>query len=631
LVKAQFEVFTRQVPLMYSTLLINAWILVLVFWDHAPLSLTLYAPLVFTLAAGVRLLGWWRSRHSCPTAQWAYASLVRTNRIALVLSLFLVTWALMLYPHGDQTIQGNIVFFLAITGICVVICVMHLRSAAFIVWTVLSVAFFGHFITSGVPSFVAMAINMPFVSAALLSMVYVQSKHFTNSVNSQQRLETMSRENHRLANIDSLTGLSNRRQFFADLDEAVADSEFRQQRIAVGIIDLDGFKPVNDQYGHAMGDQLLVQVGRRLTALISDDVKVAHLGGDEFALLVEADQQDSDLLALGEAMCASISERFVIGDTSMQISATIGFAVYPDLASCTRTLYERADYALCHCKQTERGQAALFSYEQIAEIEDTQKVEGLLRTADLEAELTVYYQPIVDVTHGNTVTFEALARWHSPTLGLVPPSIFIPISERTGLIGELTHILLRKAIDAALCWPDHIGLSFNLSNHDISSPNGVGHIISIIRDSGIDPRRIDLEITETAVMGDLDQASAAINQLKALGCGIALDDFGTGFSSLTQLHSLPLTKIKIDRSFVSSIEENPASYKIVKSLLALSRDMELSCVIEGVETEAELATVSQLGGRLIQGYYYSQPLQESDVVQFLGEMPEQNVPMAASA
>ena len=631
LIKAQFEVMSRQLPLMYSTLLINAWILVSAFWGHAPLWLTLYIPIVFTLACGARLYRWWRSRHSCPSVEKAHAALVQINRLSVVLSVFIVGWALMLYPYGDYGMQSNVVFFMSITGICIVICLMHFRSAAFIVWGVLSTAFFLHFVTSGVPSFVAMAINMPFVSAALLSMVYVQSKYFSNSVNSQKRLEIMSQENLRLANIDSLTGLSNRRAFFSLLEEAVSDAQFRQQRVTVGIVDLDGFKSINDLYGHAVGDKLLIEVGRRLETLVDDGTLVCRLGGDEFALLVEADYDDATLLDLGERLCANLSEQMWVSDVSVQISASVGFAVYPDLADCTRTLYERADYAQYNCKRRNRGNAALFSCEQVTEIEHMQKIEAVLRAANLDAELSTHFQPIMDVASEKPVGFEALARWENPELGMVPPFIFIPLAERTGMIGDLTQILLKKALTAAKRWPETMKLSFNLSNHDIGSQNGVDRIADTIRASGIDPARIVLEITETAVMGDLAQAEAAIKTLKSLGCGIALDDFGTGFSSLSQLHALPLDKIKIDRSFVSDLHEKPASYKIVKSLLTLSKDMGLECVTEGVETESERAVIAKLGGTMIQGYFYSKPLTQSDAEDFLARHLEAEPPLAAIA
>jgi predicted signal transduction protein with EAL and GGDEF domain len=207
----------------------------------------------------------------------------------------------------------------------------------------------------------------------------------------------------------------------------------------------------------------------------------------------------------------------------------------------------------------------------------------------------------------------------------VPPDQFVAVAERAGIVSRLTRVLLEKALAAATCWPDEIRLSFNLSNHDISSSEGVVRIVGMVHKSGIDPRRIDFEITETSIMRDFEQAKTAIDTLKALGCGVSLDDFGTGFSSLSQLHALPLTKIKIDRSFVTELHERPASYKIVKSLIALSRDMGLGCVIEGVETADELNTLVRLGGFEIQGYYYSPPLPESELTAFL------DVPTASAA
>ncbi|WP_322990471.1 EAL domain-containing protein, partial [Hoeflea sp.] len=264
-----------------------------------------------------------------------------------------------------------------------------------------------------------------------------------------------------------------------------------------------------------------------------------------------------------------------------------------------------------------RGHPLLFTEQHMVEIEQNTRIEQALLNADLNAELTVFYQPIIAIDTGKTMAFEALARWTSPVLGNVPPSDFIPVAERAGLISEMTRILLKKALTTASHWPDNVGLSFNLSAHDISSSQAVSLIVGTILASGVDPKRLDLELTETAMLHDFAQAKAAIDMLKLLGCGIALDDFGTGYSSLSQLHALPLTKIKIDRSFVSNLDRNPASYKIVKSLLALSTDMGLGCVVEGVETKEELAALNILGGRLVQGYFYSPPVPASELERFL--------------
>lgn len=617
IIKAQFEVFSRQVPLMYSVLLINAWILVASFWGIAPLWLTLLCPIAFTAVSLKRLIGWWRDRHITPTLEIARKRLASTNRVAFVMAVFLVSWSLALYPHGDSGQRAHIAFFMSITGVCVVMCLMHLRSAAFIVWSVISIGFFAHFSMSGVPSFVAMAINMPFASVALLMMVHVQANHFTASVAARSRIEIVSQENLKLANTDKLTGLPNRRKFFASLNDALTEAASNEQKVAVAIVDMDGFKSVNDLYGHLAGDNILIEAGRRLAEIAREDMLVSRLGGDEFSVIVKGPFSDDDLLELGRAMCEALNAPFAIAGTSVRLSGSIGFAVYPDVAECSKTLYERADYIHYDCKRNRRGTAALFSKEQIAEIEDAQRIEGVLRGAAHETEILPYYQPVIDITSGQTVAFEALSRWNSPELGWVSPRSFIPIAERIGLIGTLTEIALRKALAAAEQWPANIRLSFNLSTHDIGSAEALDRVIKVVRESAVDPRRIDFEITETAIMVDMARAKTSIAALRRLGCRIALDDFGTGYSSLSQLHSLPLSEIKVDRSFVTQIEKTPASFKIVKSLLALSQDMGLACVIEGVETEAERAIIERLGGTLIQGYYFSMPLTEQAALEFV--------------
>lgn len=617
LLKAQFKVFSSQIPLMYGILLINAWALTLTFLNTAPLWLSLYIPIAFTVLCGIRLIGWWRARNVTPTAKIAHKALSQTNRISGVIVAALSAWALSLFPYADHYMQGNIAFFIAITGVGVIICLQQLRSTAFIVTIAINVPFVVFFYSTGVPSFIGIAINMMLVSVALLLVVIVQSRYFTESVDAQTMLAAANKENFRLANLDSLTGLNNRRQFFSHLSSLFTRASDNQERLAVGIVDLDGFKPVNDLYGHAVGDSLLIEVGKRLNTLADDKMSIFRLGGDEFALTIIDCVDDEYVLSKGNLICRALRDPFVLADATIQISGSLGFAVYPELANDANELYERADYALYHSKREKRGEAVLFSDKHIVEIEQSTTIEQVLSKADLKEELSVFFQPIVDVHLKKIVAFEALARWNSPVLGNVQPAHFIPVAERAGIVSKLTRVLFQKALATALTWPNDITLSFNLSTHDISSTDGVERIVDIIETSGFAPSRIDLEITETAMMYDFSQAKKAIKTLKALGCGVALDDFGTGFSSLSQLHALPLTKIKIDRSFVSDLDKIPASYKIVKSLLALSRDMELDCVIEGVETQGEMDALGKLDGQLVQGYFYSRPLPEAELGEIL--------------
>ncbi len=615
LLKAQYRAFSRQLPLMYFILLTNTWALAITHYADAPVWLTVSIPALFTVLCGIRVAGWWRSRSVVPTAEIAFRALTRTNRLTSILTIAFSAWALGLCPYGDSLARAHVAFYMAITVIACIFSLMHLRPAAFTVAISANIVFIAFFGSSGNLTFMAMAANALLVTIAMMFILQANYLDFARMVDGRTSLKALSNENFRLANLDSLTGLPNRRQFFARLDEEFLAAQTQGHRLAVGVIDLDGFKPVNDIYGHAVGDKLLIAVGERLLEACGE-AHVARLGGDEFALIVK-EVSDAELLKRGDKICMALRKTFDLTEATVQISGSVGFTVFPELASNATDLFEQADYALYHSKRTSRGNAVLFSIEHEAEIHRNGKIEHALRAADLNQELSVVFQPVIDARTERTVGFEALARWNSPTLGIVPPDQFIPVAERAGIVSRLMRVLLEKALTVVADWPDDIRLSFNVSNHDINSPEGVIRIIGIILKSGVDPRRIDFEITETAIMRDFEQAQSAITTLKTFGCGVSLDDFGTGYSSLSQLHALPLTKIKIDRSFVTRLHERPSSYKIVKSLIALSRDMGLGCVIEGVETEDELKALLNLGGFEIQGYYYSPPLPASELAAFL--------------
>ena len=607
---AQYRAFTFQMPLMYVILMINTWGLAVTHMHLAPRWMTIDIPVGMTMISVMRVISWLRLSKQDATHDIALKALSRTLRLSSIIALAFTLWALMLFPYGDAYEKAHVAFYMAITVIGVIFCLMHLRPAAFTVAFIVNGSFVIFFSLSGNLVFVAIAINTALVSAAVLAILLVHYRDFTGMVSARA-------ENFRLANVDSLTGLANRRAFFSYLDSAYARAKSDGTRLAVGIIDLDGFKPVNDIYGHATGDTLLQTIGARLENVCPENYYVARLGGDEFSIVASNFGDTSELMATGELICSAIRTATSLGDTTLQIGGSIGFSVYPDMASDTVQLFANADYALYHGKRTGRGKVTLFSVDHDAKIRSDAKIEQALRHANLAHELTVVFQPIVNVSSRTTIGFEALARWFSPALGSITPAQFIPVAERTGMISAITQTLLKKALAHALLWPGHIRLSFNLSAHDLSSPENVLDIITEIKASGFNPARLDLEITETAFIRDFSQVRSATETLRTLGCGISLDDFGTGFSSLTHLHALPLTKIKVDRSFVTDLNKNPASYKIVKSLLALSRDMGLDCIVEGVETRDELAILKTLGDLTVQGYLYSKPISADEVVGFL--------------
>ncbi len=615
LLKAQYRAFTRQMPMMYFILVSSTWALAFTHLSAAPTWLTIGVPVLLTIGCGLRVVFWLKTRNVSPSPEMAHAALLRTNRLAGVIAVAFTLWSFALFPYGDAYARSHVAFYMAITVISCIFCLMYVRSAAFIVTVIVNGAFIAFFVSMAQPTFVAIAINVLMVCAGMMSILLTNYRNFESMVIAKQRSEALSNENFRLANLDSLTGLANRRAFFALLATELERARANGMRLALGVMDLDGFKPVNDLYGHSVGDRLLAEVANRLSGLLTASTAF-RLGGDEFAIIVPVPPDDDQLVGNANAITARLREPYHLPEGTVHVSASMGIAVFPDLALSREQLFDRADYALYHAKKRKRGGAVLFNSDHEQRINSDAKIESVLKQAELENELSVVFQPIVDIRDLGTIGFEALARWNSPVLGKVSPACFIPIAERAGIVGSLTRPLLKKALAAASLWDTSMRLSFNLSAHDLNSNDGLLALIGIIESSGFDPQRLDLEITETALAHDFEQVKRSVEVLRRLGCGISLDDFGTGYSSLTRLHALPLTKFKIDRSFVKDLHQRPASYKIVKSLLALSTEMALECVIEGVETQEELAALKALGGTSVQGYLFSPPLPESQAREF---------------
>jgi len=629
LLKAQCASLSRLLPLMYAIMVANSWILTATFFGFAPAALTIGASVGLSLVCAVRLVVWWRARGAAFSTEIAIRELRRTPRLTVLLSFGFVGWAIALFPYGDAFAQAHAVFFVLITSISCMFCLIHVRSAAILIATIIGPIIVSFLLVHHSETSAAMAVNITLVMIVSLIVIVVQNRDFIQLVEGQKRTQALSDENSRLANLDALTNLPNRRAFFSHLAEAFPRAQAENTRLAVGIIDLDGFKPINDLYGHAAGDKLLSDVGLRLIEIAATEgVFIARIGGDEFGYIVPDAPDNARLIEFAEIVCTTLRTPYMLSESKVKITGSVGIAVYPELASCPDQVFERADYALYHGKRVKRGGPILFSAEHEAQLNKDARIEQALKTANLQDELSVNFQPIIDIRSSTILGFEALARWNSKTLGPVPPTQFIPIAERAGFIGHLTRPLLQKALIAARAWPGDLRLAFNLSPYDLNSPEGVLMLVSIIRKSEFNPKRLDLEITETALAHDFTQVQRSIEILRMLGCGISLDDFGTGYSSLSHLHDLPLTKIKIDRSFVTDLTRSSTNFKIVKSLLTLSRDMGLECVVEGVETEEEMAALKTLGGQMVQGYYYSPPVPASKVPALLdkfehdGETPE---------
>jgi diguanylate cyclase (GGDEF)-like protein len=511
---------------------------------------------------------------------------------------------------------------MGLTVIACIFCQMHLRAAALAMTAVTVIPFAIFFIATGRPVFIAIALSMLIVSAGMVYILLTFSRDFRAMIDFQ-------RDSLHLANHDSLTGLPNRRLFFASLDEAIARANAADRRLTLGLIDIDRFKAINDLYGLAVGNRVLIEAARRLRALPGPKILFARIGGDEFTVIAENEGDDAAIQALGARICEALEAPIALPDFVVSVTASIGFAAWPEAAADGEGLLECAAYALDHAKRRQRGRATIFSVEHGAEIRTMAHIERCLRSADFDAEMSLHFQPIVDVTRDKVVAFEALARWVSPTLGRVAPDAFIKVAERSDLINKLTRTLLRAALAEARTWPDDVRISFNLSMRDLTSPEAIAGIVAIVESSGVAPGRLDLEVTETALIQDFETADESLRRLKALGVGISLDDFGTGYSSLSYVQQFPIDKIKIDRSFVRDVETKPSCRAIVKSVIDLCRNLKLTCIVEGMETREQVRVLRALGCTTMQGYLFGRPMPANEVRAFLAAREALAPPFAA--
>ncbi|MFT4089346.1 MAG: EAL domain-containing protein [Asticcacaulis sp.] len=417
-----------------------------------------------------------------------------------------------------------------------------------------------------------------------------------------------------LATYDSLTGLANRRAFLTQINSRLAQPD----SFYLGLVDLDGFKPINDIYGHAAGDSVLSQVAQRLKQTCTEGSLIARLGGDEFAVMLMAPQDNTQLQECADKLVAALSRPYPLENETAHLSASLGFTFRAaDMEVTASRLLERADYALYEAKERGRGIAVLFDRTHEDLIRATKEVEQALRAIDGQKELTLAFQPQYDIRAGKTVAFEALARWHSERLGVVSPDMFIRAAERSGLITGLTPILLEKALQVAKDWPEDIRLAFNLSARDILSPVAVSRIVDVVHASQVCPTRIEFEITETAMITDFTQAENGIRRLADMGCRIALDDFGSGYTNFSHINRVKVDTVKIDRSFVLELGRNDRAMKIIKSMIELADNLGMEHVVEGVETESELHQLKSAGAVNVQGYLFSRPMPEDDISAYL--------------
>ena len=431
-----------------------------------------------------------------------------------------------------------------------------------------------------------------------------------------------------LAHHDALTGLANRTSFGKRLDHEMRAAQGSGRKLAVLCLDLDRFKEVNDLFGHAAGDAMLEAVARIVSAELDETQMMARLGGDEFAVLMPCEHA-SAAGRLAERMLEAL--RFGRADAGgPQIATSIGIALYPDDADERAALLSYADTALYRAKSEGRGTYRFFEAKMGVEVRERRHLEHDLRHAVARGEMHLVYQPQTEVGSGDIIGFEALLRWKHPERGFISPAVFIPIAEESDAILQIGEWVLREACREAASWPQPLYIAVNVSAVQIHSPHFVGLVHKVLLQTGLAPHRLEVEVTETALITDPNRALLTLRQLKALGLRIAMDDFGTGYSSLSNLRSFPFDKIKIDASFVRSVDSNEQTAAIVRSVLGLGRGLGLPVLAEGVETEGELSFLIAENCHAAQGYLMGRPSSIGEFGRYTHDEP-QAVPAAQRA
>ncbi|MBX8607923.1 EAL domain-containing protein [Pseudomonas cichorii] len=439
-----------------------------------------------------------------------------------------------------------------------------------------------------------------------------QIRHFVAVFSDITAIKRSERELAQLAHYDALTDLPNRLLFTDRATQALAHARSSKRGCALLLIDLDHFKNINDSLGHSVGDQVLKAVAERLKGLFDSELTLARLGGDEFALLVKNCQQTVQAAALAQQIIDSFKKPFLLDEHELFMTASIGISLFPGDASTVVQLLRNADSALFKAKSDGREGYALYTEELTAHAQQRVELASELHRAIEQQELRVFYQPIHDLQNSHIKGVEALVRWEHPRRGMVSPGEFIPIAEQSGLIADIDAWVLSTACRQMRAWLEEgVNLSFvavNISSRLFSHGDLDLQVAQVLRETGLDPAFLELEVTESAVMDDPEQAIEQLHRLRNLGLSLAIDDFGTGYSSLLRLKRMPVQKLKIDQGFVAGLPVDDDDIAIVRIIIALARSMGMRVLAEGIEHAEQAGFLLENGCQLGQGYWFARPM-----------------------
>jgi diguanylate cyclase (GGDEF)-like protein len=426
----------------------------------------------------------------------------------------------------------------------------------------------------------------------------------------------------KMATHDALTGLPNRALFNETLVHAIGQAQRHHRQLALFFLDMDRFKNINDTLGHSIGDRVLQEAARRITAAVRASDMVARLGGDEFVLLVEDFTDSADLADVAVKVLAAFQSTVVVDGQELALSASVGVCTFPEDGTDAQTLLSNADIAMYRAKDQGRNRHCFYSAELNKLSQERLALEAALRHALERDQIEIHYQPKIEFGGGRVTGVEALIRWRHPHLGLLMPDRFVPLAEETGLIVPIGYWTLRRVCERVCRWKEQglsLSVAVNLSASQFHQPELVKELAAILWSTGAPAQHLELEITETMVMKDPERAVAVMEQLRAMGVRLSIDDFGTGHSSLGYLKRFPIDRLKVDRSFVRGLAHNGDDVAITRAVIALAHSLKMTVVAEGVEDQRQFDILREQGCDEFQGYYCRPPLPEPELMRFLAE------------
>lgn len=633
LTRAQFRTFHALIPLLYAILVCNTVAIVATAFEANAIVKTLLSPIAISAIALYRAVWWLRQGDAKQFGDIEIAKHLRsTCRLAVVMTLTFNAWVIWVFQDADAYARSNLTFFLALSQVSTVFCLMTLRAAAMRVAVVSTVSFALYFSWVENGQLLPQSLVLCCVCLGMAVVTHSFNRSFSEVVESrrtlairQQETERLSEENRRIAFSDPLSGLPNRRELLARLDQLDARSDLSPaslapNSLAIVFIDLDGFKQVNDEHGHQAGDELIRIVCQRLREQCPPHAILARVGGDEFTVLIETDGAHENAQAAAVKLALRLLNQMalpvLVDRHVLQISGSIGIAANNDESVHPRELLRRADLAMYHAKTEGKAQIAIYSDDldegRLRRIE----IEGQIGSGLGRDEFDIVYQPIIDAGSGAILSAEALLRWPRRAQGALSPDEFIEVAEATGQIHPLGLYVLERAC-REIRPLGNLTLSVNVSPAQFRHPGFEKQVLGILKATGFPPERLQLEMTESYLLTNPGLAIKAMEALKAAGIALALDDFGTGFTSIHYLKSYGFTHIKIDKSLLRGLEPGSKATMLVAGAVTLASALDMGVIAEGVEHETQASVLRSIGCHAMQGYLFGRPEPLADFIRHL--------------